>query len=140
MSFSFYGYLDQNWIDSKIQEYGIYTGDVIEITTDLGFDAKSILESPNPVIYAVLDCIARQLFDSDEVQQLSDGVKEQFFSKVYDTFFVNCIDSHMAPDEVVEKMKDEIVEDLKESFPDLPAQEINNKYKRLLELCEEHSF
>jgi len=140
MTFSFYGYLDQNWIDSKIQEYGIYTGDVIEIVEELCFDAKSILDSPNTVIYALLDCIARQLFEYDEVQELSDGVKEQFFSNVYETFFVNCLDSHMDALDVVEKMKDEIIQDLKESFPDLSAQEISDKYQRLLEICEEYSF
>jgi len=140
MTFSFYGYLDQDWIDSKIQEYGIYSGDVIEIVEELCFDAKSILDSPNPVIYALLDCIARQLFETDEVQELSDGVKEQFFSNVYETFFVNCLDSHMDALDVVEKMKDEIIQDLKESFPDLSAQEISDKYQRLLEICEEYSF
>jgi len=59
---------------------------------------------------------------------------------VYETFFVNCLDSHMDPFDVIEKMKDEIIQDLKESFPDLSAQEIDDKYKRLLELCEEYSF
>jgi len=46
----------------------------------------------------------------------------------------------MDPFDVIEKMKDEIIQDLKESFPDLSAQEIDDKYKRLLELCEEYSF
>ncbi len=140
MAFSFYGYLDQDWIDSKIQEYGIYSGDIIEIVEELCFHAKSILDSPNPVIYALLDCIARQLFETDEVQELSDGIKEQFFSSVYETFFVNCLDSHMDPCDVVDKMKDEIIKDLKESFPELTTQEIDCKYKQLLDKCSEYSF
>lgn len=81
----------------------------------------------------LLDCIARQLFETDEVQ-------EQFFSSVYETFFINCLDSHMDPFDVVEKIKDNIIEDFEESFPDLPTQEINDKYNRLLELCEKYSF
>lgn len=113
---------------------------MIEIVGELCFEAKTLIESPNPLIYALLDCIARKLFETDEVQELSDGIKEQFFSGVYDTFFINCFDSHMDPIEVVENMKDEIVEDLKELFPELTTQEIDYKHKQLLDKCSEYSF
>lgn len=123
-----------------MDKYNIYSGDVIDVIDSMGYDAKSVLDSPNPVILALLDCISNQLFEYDEIQELSDGMREKFYSGVYDTYFINCLDSHMSPYDVMGNLKDEILEDLKDSFPELPDSEIQDKYKRLLEICQKYSF
>ena len=109
----FYGSFDQHWIDTKMDKFDLYNQDIIEKVKDFGWEAHAILESPNPVIYCILDTIANKLFDRPEMEVLSWQTMDILREKVQDTIFVNCLDSYLETQEVFEQNEILIRADLK---------------------------
>ena len=114
MSFTFWGYLDQRWIDKKIEEYNLCSYEIVENLEDFGYEAKQLLSSPNPVIYCLIELIISQLIERVESNfELPQTQLETIRESLQDTIFVNALDSHLDASYVFEKLEGEILEDLK---------------------------
>lgn len=140
MAFSLYGYLDQRWIDTKLEEFNIYSGDIIGLVRDMGFEATSILESPNPIIYGILEYITNDFCEHKLVEELSDSLRDAIREGIYETYFINALDSHMAPYEVIDDLKERILEEYTELYPELNNSEIEERFQTLSDICDKYSF
>lgn len=114
MSFTFWGYLDQRWIDKKIEEYNICSYEIVENLEDFGYEAKQLLSSPNPVIFCLVELIISQLIERVESSfELPQTLLETIREALQDTIFVNALDSHLDASDVFENLEDEIFQELK---------------------------
>ena len=114
MSFTFWGYLDQRWIDKKIEEYNLCSYEIVENLEDFGYEAKQLLSSPNPVIFCLIELIISQLIERVESDfELPQTQLETIRESLQDTIFVNALDSHLDASYVFENLEGEILEDLK---------------------------
>jgi hypothetical protein len=134
MSFSFYGYLDQYWIDNKIKQYDLDSWEIVEMLEEYCFDSKQILSSPNPLICCIIDLIIQQLTDKLENEfSLSEELIENIREKLQDSIFTNSIDSHLGANDVFEVHQQEIMNEMLKLDP-------NFQVKKLIDLFEEHDF
>ena len=139
-SFTFWGYLDQRWIDKKIEEYNIDSYEIVERLEDFGYEAKQILNSPNPVILVIVELIIDDLIESiDDSYDISFGLKDQIREKLQETVFINCLDSHLDSSYVYEQFEEEIKEEF-ENLQTLQINEIETTLGKLKELFEEYDF
>jgi hypothetical protein len=120
MSFTFYGYLDQKWIDNKIEEYNLNSCDIKDLLEEYGFEAKQLIDSPNPIIYCLINLIIDQLMEKRELENanLSEDLLERIREDLRDTIFVNCLDSHLQALDVFESYKEEIHQNLIDNCQD----------------------
>ncbi len=114
MSFSFYGSIDAAWIDTTIMEFNISSSDVVDEVKYSGFEAKAILDSPNPVIYCLINLIIEQLLENDLIQELSQDLQTKIREQLQETIFTNCYDSHLQANDVFSNLKDQILDELEE--------------------------
>jgi hypothetical protein len=134
MSFTFYGYLDQRWIDNKINEYDLCSYEIVENLEEYCFEAKQILNSPNPVIYCLINQVIGQFIDRLEKDfNLSSGLLEKIRERLDETIFINALDSHLQSIYVFENIQEEIKEELGEL-------EIIDQFEKLKNLFEKYDF
>ena len=109
MTFSFYGCLDQAWLDDKMTTYDLCRYEIMDELENYGFEAKQLIESPNPIILAMLNLVINELTNKLKskyffTDRLLDNIREQ----LQETVFVNCIDSHLDADYVFKNLTDDI--------------------------------
>jgi hypothetical protein len=120
MSFTFYGYLDQQWIDRKMDEYDICSYDIKDLLEEYCFEAKQLLDSPNPIIYCLISLILDQLMEKLEKDEsnLTQNILERIREDLRDTIFTNCLDSHLSALDVFDDYEEEIKQELEEATND----------------------
>jgi hypothetical protein len=115
MTFSFYGCLDQAWLDDKMTTYDLCRYEIMDELENYGFEAKQLFESPNPIILAMLNVVINELIDKlknnyDFTDKLLDNIREL----LQETVFVNSIDSHIDADYVFKNLVDDIKQELED--------------------------
>jgi hypothetical protein len=134
MSFTFYGCFDQHWIDTKINQYSIDSFEIIGDLEEYCYDAKQILNSPNPVIYCLINQILSQFISNLESNyDFSSELLEKIRENLEDTIFINAFDSHLQTSYVFENLKEAIIQELVEL-------EIIDQFEELKNLFEKYDF
>lgn len=141
MSFTFYGCLDQRWIDTKQYDYDIRSDDVIDLLSDFGFEAKQILESPNPIIMCLIELIIGELIDELERDfnfgwELLDKIRES----LNDTVFINSIDSHIGADWVFQQLETEFEEHFQGGYFEPDEEKVMEEMEKLKQTFLKYDF
>jgi hypothetical protein len=111
--FSFYGYLDQHFIDKIADSFDIDPYEVKDMLVDYGFDLRAVLDSPNPVIMCIFELVTDKLITQLEDYNLSNSLIEDIREGLRESIYVNAMCSGFEPLEVFQGLEDSIMDELK---------------------------
>lgn len=133
MTFSFYGYLDQQFIDNLTDTHNLDSSDVKDELESIGYTAEQILDSPNPIIYAMFYLLVNKLMNElRELVTLDDELEEEIRIDLIESIYTNAMCSSLQAIYIFEKYQDNLEEVLK-----VQNESTDDKIKSLLKIIEE---